>query len=56
MSSPLIRLPGLAAAGVVSFAVLVAAVAAIITLVMALALAVLAAFGVVISYGIGLIT
>ncbi len=49
------KLPGLAAAGVVSLGVLVVALAAVIAVTLVIAFSVVAAFGVLMSYGLGLI-
>lgn len=55
MISQLWRLPGLAAAGVMSLAVLVVAVGAVLLLTLLVGFGVVAAFGVIISHGLGLI-
>lgn len=55
MISQLWKLPGLAAAGVASLAVLVVAVAAVLFLALLVAISVVTVFGVLMSYGLGLI-
>lgn len=55
MISHLWKLPGLAAAGVVSLAVLVAAVATVLLVALIVAVSIATVFGVLMGHGLGLI-